>query len=79
MVEIEAAQEILVGFAFARMLGDDQAGTASSISPGRSIGRVLSVSPERAAGRRVGRLGLEDSRRGDGDGGKDNGRASGPG
>ena len=26
VVEIEAAQEILVGFAFAGMLGDDQAG-----------------------------------------------------
>ena len=38
MVEIEAAQEILVGFALAGMLGDDQPGTTSSASPTRRNG-----------------------------------------
>ena len=35
VIEIEAAQKILVGFALAAMLGDDKPGTTSSASPGR--------------------------------------------
>ena len=45
VVEIEAAQKILVGFAFAGMLGDDQPGTTSSASPGREKGWAFTSAP----------------------------------
>jgi hypothetical protein len=45
VVEIEAAQEILVGLAVAAVLGDDQPGTTSSASAGRENGRALTSSP----------------------------------
>ena len=45
VVEIEAAQKILVGFALAGMLGDDQPRHASSTSPTREDGRAFTSSP----------------------------------
>jgi hypothetical protein len=44
VIQIEAAQKILVGLSAARVLGDDDAGTVSKISPLRRIGRSASCS-----------------------------------
>ena len=47
VVEVEAAQEILVGFALAAVLRDDEAGHRfSSASPGRVTGYSLTSAPE---------------------------------
>ena len=45
MVEIEAAQEILVGFAFAGCCVTTSPGTTSSASPTRENGLALTCSP----------------------------------
>ena len=73
VVEIVAAQEILVGFALAGVLRDDQAGHGFEHSPGRVTGRALISSPEtviwlavcsrRRAGADIRRAGAPPSRR----------------
>ena len=46
VVEIVAAQEVLVGFALAAVLGDDQARRRfEQFGPGRVTGRALSSAP----------------------------------
>jgi hypothetical protein len=45
VVEVEAAQKILVGFARAGMLGGDQPGTTSNASPGREKGWAFTSTP----------------------------------
>ncbi len=76
VVEVEAAQKILVGLSFARVLGDDQAGhRLEDLAGPLDRPRVERLTRDALLGGRIGRLGLEIGRRGDGDGGQHGGGA----
>ena len=71
MVEVHAAQEVLVGCALAAVLPDDQAGHRFQDLAGPRDGpRVQRLAGDPPLARGIGRLGLEDLRRDHGDGGQ---------
>ena len=72
VVEIHAAQEVLIGFAFAAVLGDDQAGRGlEHFARPLDRPRVQRFTGDALLARCIGRFRLEGARRGHGDGGQD--------